>query len=409
MAFDIDDWVERTQNHYWDVDGYAGAQCWDLWAKYCMDAFSLPMGACITPTGWAGGIWTQYPTNPQIEQTFEKQGSDYTPVKGDVVFWQVCGAYPYTHVAIVLDGIDGDMIDVLTQNPEPSVHKKLPLERAHVGYLHPRNLPSGGSTPSGDNPTGTHTPTVTQSGGRWIETTAGGDLVEHRTVNGKPTAELFRKSTSNTWIYSLNNTASGDNTNGGDTDSGQSSASIGATPGYALYVIGSVESSLRWDAVESNLQGIGIAQWSFGRRIDVLKAMKQADPDGWTAFAAAAPQVAQIVDNGGDFTRPLTTIEADAFRTFAGRGASHAGQREQFAADYKSYPTQYTDPKLQILWVCAYHQSPAGALDVPKATTLEGLKTNILATPPFGPYTNRYQTAYNLLRVWDGTSNPPNF
>ena len=45
MAFNIDDWVARTQGHYWDVDGYAGAQCWDLWAKYCMDAFSLPMGA----------------------------------------------------------------------------------------------------------------------------------------------------------------------------------------------------------------------------------------------------------------------------------------------------------------------------------------------------------------------------
>ena len=64
---------------------------------------------------------------------------------------------------------------------------------------------------------------------------------------------------------------------------------------------------------------------------------------------------------------------------------------------------------MQILWVAAYHQSPANALKVPKANSLAGLRNNILATYPFQPYSNRYNQAYSLLSVWDGKSNPPAF
>ena len=407
MAFNIDDWVQRTQNKYWDMDGAYGAQCWDLWAKYCMDAYQLPVSACTTPTGYAGGLYSAFPTSQGVANTFEKKDNNYNPVKGDVVIWQACANYPYTHIAIVLGGIDGDRIDVLTQNPEPSVHKKLPLARDYVGYLHPKNLPSGGTTPGGDNPTGTDSPTVNHYGSYWIESVHGNDLMVHRVVNGKSVSELFRKSASNTWVYSLGKKNSQNNANGGD--GGQAHPSVGGEAGYALYVVGTVESGRRWDAVEGNLQGIGIAQWSFGRRLDVLEAMRKADADGWAAFKAAAPAVASLVGSGGDFTRPLTQSEAEAFGAFARRDASKQGQRAQFLVDYAAYPQRYEDDKLQIMWVTAYHQSPAGALDVPKASSLAGLRDNILATSPFGPYYTRYQTAYNLLNIWDGKSNPPNF
>ena len=33
----VADFVERTNGHAWDMDGYAGDQCWDLWAKFCID------------------------------------------------------------------------------------------------------------------------------------------------------------------------------------------------------------------------------------------------------------------------------------------------------------------------------------------------------------------------------------
>lgn len=407
MAFNIDDWVARTQNKYWDVDGYYGAQCWDLWAKYCMDAYGLPMNACTTPTGYAGGLYASFPTSPQVGETFEKKGSDYNPVKGDVVIWQVCPTYKWSHIAIVLGGIDGDTIDVLTQNPEPSVHKKIPLERAHVGYLHPKNLPSGGTTPGGNNPTGTNTPTVTNGGSEWIESVHGNELWVHRVVNGQERIEVFYKSVSNVWIKNISKTNEQNNSNGGD--GGQAHPSVGGEAGYALYVVGTVESGRRWDAVEGNLQGIGIAQWSFNRRKDLLKSMRKCDAAGWSAFAAAAPAVASAVESDAVFDRPLTQGEADAFATFARRDQSKQGQREQFAADYTSYPHRYDDDRMQILWVTAYHQAPASASAIPEATTLAGLRDNILATSPFGSYYTRYQTAYNLLNIWDGTSNPPNF
>ena len=171
-----------------------------------------------------------------------------------------------------------------------------------------------------------------------------------------------------------------------------------------------MEAGLRWDAVEAaNLQGIGIAQWSFGRRLQVLNKMREADPTGYTAFKSAAPEIAALMENGGTFTRNLTATEAKAFKTWATRNESKEGQRKQFAEDYAGYPQEYEADKMQILWVTAYHQSPANALKVPKASTLEQLKSNILATYPFSPYVTRYNQAYSLLSVWDGKSNPPAF
>ena len=115
------------------------------------------------------------------------------------------------------------------------------------------------------------------------------------------------------------------------------------------------------------------------------------------------------MESGGDFTRNLTQAEAAAFQTWAARSESHEGQRKQFAEDYAGYPQEYDDDKMQILWVTAYHQSPANALKVPKASNLAQLKANILSTYPFQPYSNRYNQAYSLLSVWDGKSNPPAF
>ena len=175
-------------------------------------------------------------------------------------------------------------------------------------------------------------------------------------------------------------------------------------------MVGTVEAGLRWDAVEAaNRQGIGIAQWSFGRRLQVLNKMREADPTGYAAFKIAAPEIAGLMELGGDFTRPLTSAEATAFQTWARRSESHEGQRKQFAEDYVGYPQAYDDDKMQILWVTAYHQSPANASKVPKASNLTKLKNNILSTYPFQPYVSRYNQAYSLLTVWDGTSNPPAF
>ena len=412
MAITFDDWVKRTQGSFWDMDGAYGAQCWDLWAKYSMDMYGLSVQDCITPTGYAEGCYTRFPYTAALGNVYEKMDADYTPVKGDVVFWTFGGQiYTGSHVAIVWGGVTGDSIDVLTQNPTPAVHQTLPLLKGSqlLGYLHPKVLQPGGTTPgnpNGGNPTGGDNQGSGVPGGSsaWIQQ-QGDNLIYHYGSRGGGMTALFVKAAAQNWIY---RGASG--TGAPDGDGGQSSPSVGdGESSYALYVVGTVESSLRWDAVESNNQGIGIAQWSFGRRLQVLNAMKAVDAAGYEAFAAAAPGIAALMESGGAFDRAMTGGEVAAFRTWARRAQSHGGQRAQFAADYKGYPQRYDDPKMQILWTCAYHQSPAGALNVPTATTLAGLRDGILATSPFGPYGTRYQTAYSLLNVWDGASAPPNF
>lgn len=407
MAITFDDWITQTQGRYWDMDGAYGAQCWDLWAKYCMDLYGASVSDCITPTGYAEGNYTHFPTNAKMAAIFEKKPADYSPVKGDVAFWNFSSHHPGSHVSIVIeDGVHDGRITVLSQNPNPAKRMTFDLT-AFLGYLHPKTLGEGGGTTNTEkNPTGdnSHGSADSSRGGAWIHW-QGDNLYLHESDNAGARTRIFYKATANNFLEKASQSQP-------SSDKGQAhpSVSLSAQNSYALYVVGTVESGLRWDAVEAaNRQGIGIAQWSFERRLQVLNSMETADPAGSATFKAAAPEIAALMKTGGTFKRPLTTDEADAFRTWAERSESRDGQRKQFAEDYAGYPQEYEDVKMQILWVTAYHQSPANALKVPKASNLAQLKSNILSTFPFGPYTTRYNQAYSLLSVWDGKSNPPAF
>lgn len=389
------------------MDGAYGAQCWDLWAKYCMDLYGASVSDCITPTGYAEGNYTRFPTNAKMAAIFEKKPADYSPVKGDVAFWNFSSQHTGSHVSIVVeDGVHNGRITVLSQNPNPAQRMSFDLT-AFLGYLHPKALGEGGGTTSTEeNPTGdnSHGSPDSARGGAWIHW-QGDNLYLHESDNAGTRTRIFYRTTANNFLEKASRSQP-------SSDSGQAhpSTSISSENSYALYVVGTVEAGLRWDAVEADsLQGIGIAQWSFERRLQVLNAMKAADPTGYDAFKAAAPKVAALMESGGTFKRSLTSVEAAAFHTWAGRSESRDGQRKQFAEDYAGYPKEYSNVKMQILWVTAYHQSPANALKVPKASNLAQLKNNILATYPFGPYTTRYNQAYSLLSVWDGKSNPPAF
>lgn len=403
MAITFNQWIDQTKNRFWDMDGAYGAQCWDLWAKYSMDMYGMSIQDCITPTGYAGGLYTSYPVSARCGQTYERiPASGYSPVAGDVAIWGYGTYTPYTHVAIVAaDGMQNGNIYVITQNPDASALKWFPTAGL-LGYLHPRTMPKPGvNNPTGDNNQGNP---GTSRRGAWIHW-QGDNLYLYETDNSGARTRIFYKTTANNFSEKapLGQPS-------GSQGQGHPSSSANAENSYALYTVGTVEAGLRWNAVEAaNLQGIGIAQWSFGRRLQVLNAMKTVDPTGYAAFKTAAPQIAALMESGGEFTRNLTQAEATAFQTWARRGESHEGQRKQFAEDYAGYPQEYDDDKMQILWVTAYHQSPANALKVPKASNLAQLKTNILNTYPFQPYISRYNQAYSLLTVWDGRSNPPAF
>ena len=403
MAITFAQWIDQTKNRFWDMDGAYGAQCWDLWAKYSMDMYGMSIQDCITPTGYAGGLYTAYPVSARCEQVYERIPADgYTPVAGDVAIWGYGTYTPYTHVAIVAaDGVKDGRIYVITQNPDASTLKWFPTAGI-LGYLHPHTMPEPDvNNPTGDNNQG-HPDTA--RGGAWIHW-QGDNLYLHETDNSGARTRIFYKTTANNFSEKASQRQPSDS-----QGQGYPSSSSRTENSYALYVVGTVESGLRWDAVEAaNLQGIGIAQWSFGRRLQVLNAMREADPTGYDAFRTSAPQIAALMESGGEFTRNLTQAEAAAFQTWARRSESHEGQRKQFAEDYTGYPREYEEDKMQILWVTAYHQSPANALKVPKASNLAQLKANILSTYPFQPYSNRYNQAYSLLSVWDGKSNPPIF
>ena len=285
MAISFEQWIGQTKNRFWDMDGAYGAQCWDLWAKYSMDMYGMSIQDCITPTGYAGGLYTSYPVSSRCEQTYERiPANGYSPVAGDVAIWGYGTYTPYTHVAIIAgnEGIKNNSIYIITQNPDASALKWFPIDGL-LGYLHPRTMPK----PDVDNPTGDNNQghPDTARGGAWIHW-QGDNLYLHETDNSGARTRIFYKTTANNFSEKASQGQPSES-----QGQGHPSSSVSAENSYALYVIGTVESSLRWDAVEAaNLQGIGIAQWSFGRRLQVLNAMKAADPTGYMAFKASAPQ-----------------------------------------------------------------------------------------------------------------------
>ena len=190
-----------------------------------------------------------------------------------------------------------------------------------------------------------------------------------------------------------------------------------------MYVIGTVESSCDWGACNYvDAITMGMMQWYGGRARNLLERGRTADPDGWAAFAAAAPTLArQVRDDGIDWaTRYLSMAEGNAWKAWARRDENHAFQEAQWGADWNGYQSVmdgYGFPsgnvRERIMWACAYHQSPAQAQRVlascSATASLELICTTILADDVLGRYRNRYATAYDLLKAWDGTGGPPDF
>lgn len=190
-----------------------------------------------------------------------------------------------------------------------------------------------------------------------------------------------------------------------------------------MYVIGTVESNCDWSACNYvDAITVGMMQWYGSRARSLLERGRTADPDGWNTFASAAPTLAQQVQaNDINWTaRYLSTAEGNAWKTWAQRDENHAFQEAQWEADWDGYQSTMTNfgfpdrnVKERIMWACAYHQSPAQAQRVlascSATATLELIYTTILADDVLGQYRNRYTTAYNLLKSWDGTSAPPDF
>ena len=149
----FDDWVKANTGAWRDLDGAYGAQCWDLYAAYCTEVLGAPLSATHTsPTaqyaGYAGSLWTGFPTSTWQGQAFARIPAGNAARKGDVAIWGSDSAYPDTHVAIVLqDSAPGARIRVLAQNAGPTQNARIMTDTpASLGYLRPNNQPIQGET-----------------------------------------------------------------------------------------------------------------------------------------------------------------------------------------------------------------------------------------------------------------------
>lgn len=79
-----------------DVDGYYGAQCWDLFAKFCLDA-KYPVFNC-TSSGYVKDIWN-FRHKSGILKYFDEVPANKMQ-DGDWAIWGNCSACPDSHIAM---------------------------------------------------------------------------------------------------------------------------------------------------------------------------------------------------------------------------------------------------------------------------------------------------------------------
>ena len=194
---------------------------------------------------------------------------------------------------------------------------------------------------------------------------------------------------------------------------------------FAMYVIGEVESGWDWTGVNRNDPiTIGMMQNYGQRAANCIIKCRDADPDGWTAFQAAAPSLAAAVDAGHDWNwwtgYWVNDAEANAWQEWAQRDGNHVGQQELWIEDANGYIDLLVGwglsedrPQTLVFAMSMYHQSPLQCQRVLQScggsATLDLMHSTCLADGVLGQYTNRYNTVYERLAAWDGESAPPDF
>lgn len=97
---------------YIDIDGYYGAQCWDLYARYCQ-YLGVPFANC-TVTGYVMDIWNNRASNGMLKYFDEVKFDQCKP--GDVIVFQPRGQTPLSHIGICASTNQGGQVLVLGQN-----------------------------------------------------------------------------------------------------------------------------------------------------------------------------------------------------------------------------------------------------------------------------------------------------
>lgn len=142
----FDQWAASNTGAWRDLDGAYGAQCWDLFAAYCVDLMGASVSDCHTArsgkwAGWAGSLYTGFPTTDWIGRHFTRIPASQPGLKGDVILWGGDANHPCTHVAILLADVrPGASPYVLAQNAGATMNARRMWETpASLGYLRPKD------------------------------------------------------------------------------------------------------------------------------------------------------------------------------------------------------------------------------------------------------------------------------
>lgn len=106
----VDQFVAKYNGVHVDEDGYYGAQCWDIVARYAREVVGCP--SFPTGSGGAEGLYRIF-ANP-IPQYFDRLPASEAR-KGDVAVFPASWSPPWGHTALVLSR-NGNTTSVLEQN-----------------------------------------------------------------------------------------------------------------------------------------------------------------------------------------------------------------------------------------------------------------------------------------------------
>lgn len=182
---------------------------------------------------------------------------------------------------------------------------------------------------------------------------------------------------------------------------------------YALYVTGTVESSLDYGCIEKGAYvGIGIAQWSNNRSWELLNLLATDYPSSESYF----PLLWDKIKPGSNqwSSRSFTQGEANEISRAL---VTEEGKKTQLKLWGRDCSEQYipllqdagfSDPKVAIFALTCYHQSPKRYYEIlnncGSKCSLETWYKSTLNNQVLGKYKNRQNTVYSLLNTWDGNS-----
>lgn len=138
----VDQWIDiNSRGIHIDEDGYYGAQCWDVVARYAREVVGCP--SFPTGSGGAEGLFRIFADPiPQYFDRIANNPNDATqlPRKGDVIVWQASFSPPYGHTALVISA-DAGGVRVLEQNGNNPGGNAYQITRNFVGvsgWLRPK-------------------------------------------------------------------------------------------------------------------------------------------------------------------------------------------------------------------------------------------------------------------------------